>query len=143
MAGGTFPQPTSAFRSSSPLTPDMHLALLKQAIAASLAARIAHELRREKEPVQGSPDPTRWVDLAADDRQIHLSDLIRDPVRKALRTQMRDLGKRLYQLVRNTNTMLELAEEIANLEPRRWQYRMNVIDKAWDGIGEGADRWWA
>jgi hypothetical protein len=144
MASGTLSPTTSAFCPSGPMSADTHLALLKQALAAGLAARIEHDLRREKRDAQRARALTpRWVDLTADDQQIRLDCLIRDPVRTALRVQMRDLGKQLYRLVRNTNTMLEIAEEIAALEPKRWDYRMNILDKAWDGIGEGHDRWWA
>jgi hypothetical protein len=27
------------------------------------------------------------------------------------------------------------AEEVANLDSRNWEYRINIIDKNWDGVG--------
>ena len=39
----------------------------------------------------------------------------------------------LHHVLGNTDAMLDLAEEVA---AKDFQYRMTIIDKAWDGIGD-------
>jgi hypothetical protein len=117
------------------ITKDEHLALLKLALKASLTARTEHDTREEQRRAKQPPrlKLTPWTCFGEKpDATIRLEAVARDPVRYALRKQVRDLGKELYQLLGNTNDMLEIAEEVA---APNFQYRMNIIDKAWDGIG--------
>jgi hypothetical protein len=121
-----------------------HLALLKQAIAANLAARIEHDLRQETE-AEGQPSELKVICAAdlmmTDPDKVHLESIIGNPVRRALRVQLKDLGWHLFRLLGSTKGMLAVAEEIAVLKPGRSGVRINIIDKAWDGIGEGGNRW--
>jgi hypothetical protein len=120
------------------MTQDEHVDLLKQAIAANLAARGEHDKRRDR-AARGKPVELKIISaaqlIAADPEKLHLDAVIEDPVRKALRAQLRDLGERLHRLLPNTDAMLEVAEEVADIEPERWGRRIDLIDKAWDGIG--------
>jgi hypothetical protein len=128
------------------LTKPEHLALLRQAIAANLAARVDHDRRRQEanrdKPVQFTLIPIGDL-MGADDRRLYLEGVIDDPIRKALRKQLKDLGQRLFDALGTTEGMVEIAEEIADLKPGPWGYRIDIIDKAWDGVGAGGDRWWA
>jgi hypothetical protein len=122
-----------------------HLALLKRAIAANLDAREKHD-RRQERAAQGKPAVDLKVWCAADlmntpDEQLYLVSVIADPVRKALKRQLKDLGWRLYRLLGNTDAMVKVAEEIANMKPRHWGTRTDIIDNNWDGIGKGNDVW--
>jgi hypothetical protein len=118
------------------ITKDEHLALLKLALEASLTARTKHDTRegqrRAKQPAQFKLTPWSYLaEMPAE--KLRLEAMVRDPVRYALRKQVRDLGKGLYQVLGNTDAMLDMAEEVA---AKDFQYRMTIIDKAWDGIGD-------
>jgi hypothetical protein len=129
-----------------PLSKADHLEMLKSAVAANLAARTEHDKRREKaRESQGEPFDISLISvgdlLGADDDWLYLDAVIADPVYKALRKQLKDLGQRLFNLLGTTAGMDTIAEEIADLVPEHWSYRVNIIDKAWDGVGQGNDRW--
>jgi hypothetical protein len=121
----------------SALTKEEHLALLKQAIAANLRARIEHDRRLTP--------PTEFKIVNAfentDPNQLFLEGVVEDPIRKALRAQLKDLGWRLFRLLGSTDAMLAVAQEISELKPGNWHYRIDIIDKTWDGIGEQGDFW--
>jgi hypothetical protein len=119
-----------------------HLALLKQAIAANLRARVEHDQRCAK-----SAAPAEFKIISAgelmrtDPNRLFLEGVIEDPVRKALRKQLKDLGWRLFRLLGSTDAMLMVAQEISELKPGNWHYRIDILDKTWDGIGEQGDFW--
>jgi hypothetical protein len=129
-----------------PLSKTDHLEMLKRAIAANLAARTEHD-KRQEEASQGEQPELTVISaahlLGADDNWLYLDVVIRDPVRRALREQLKELGQRLFNLLGTTAGMDKIAEEIADFVPEHWSYRINIIDKAWDGVGKGNDRWWA
>jgi hypothetical protein len=113
-----------------------HLALIKVALEASLTARTQYDAWQDEQRAS-QPLPrfelipySYYLETSAE--KIRLDSLTADPVRYALRKQVRALGKELYQLLGNTNAMLVVAEELA---AKDFGYRMNIIDKAWDGIG--------
>ena len=113
-----------------------HLALLKRAIAANLRARAEHDDRCARKP---NAELACAADLQAADRDwLHLSAVIRDPTREALRAQLRGLGERLFALV-GVDGMEEVADEIAGADAFGW--RTDTLVKNWDGIGRGRDRW--
>lgn len=118
-----------------------HLELLKQAIAANIEARVRHDLWLQQQP----PRPFkvwRMNDLmATPDEKLHLDAIAHDPVLEALQTQLRKLGKDLFRLLGSTDAMLEVAEEIAQRDPKNWQFRINLFDKNWDGLGTADDLW--
>jgi hypothetical protein len=81
--------------------------------------------------------------MDADDDWLALDAIIHDPVKRALQKQMKDLGWRLYRAVGNTDAMRNICLEIAGQKPRYWEYRVDVMDKNWDGVGDDNDRWWS
>jgi hypothetical protein len=101
------------------LTKAEHLDLLKQAIAANLKARTELRIRQDEMPSTGA---LKFMNAAylmdTPHEQFRLEEIIEDATRTALQKQIRDLGKELYKLLNsNTDEMLEVAEEVANLEP--------------------------
>jgi hypothetical protein len=124
------------------LTKDEHLALLKRAIAANMRARVEHDLRCAE--IAG-PFELKVISaqelFETDPNRLLLEGVVEDPVRKALRAQLKDLGWRLFHLLGNTDAMLTVAEEISNMKPGNWHYRIDILDKTWDGIGKEGD-WW-
>ncbi len=61
----------------------------------------------------------------------------------ACRHFIRRLGEHLYEIARDTDTMSDVLERVADRDPSRYSLRATIIDKAWNGIGAGQDRWWS
>lgn len=124
------------------MTPEEHIDLLKQAIAANLKARRDHQrqlVRSSRGPaILKSINLAQWA--ATPPEQLYLEDVIEDPVRKALKRQLKDLGERLYRLLGSTAAMVPVAEEVAGMAPH-YGTSIDILDKNWDGIGAGKDRW--
>ena len=118
------------------LSKNEHVAMLKQAIAASLSARIEHDQQQEQRFATSGADCELQVISAADlmeadPDQLFLESIIGDPIRRALRTQLKDLGWRLFRLLGSTDEMRAVAENVADLKPGHWGRRIDIIDKAW------------
>jgi hypothetical protein len=119
-----------------------HLTMLKRAIDANLTARIEHGQRGQKATTGAMPELINMTDLlAASDDWLLYDEIITDPIRRALRVQLNMLGQRLFDLVGSTNRMRAIAEEVAEQKPRLWGKCIDIIDKAWDGVGNNKDRW--
>jgi hypothetical protein len=69
--------------------------------------------------------------------------IIDNPIKGAVRAQVTSLGKELYKLLGNTDAMREICNDVAARNPKREGWRLDIIDKAWDGVGAGNDRWWS
>ena len=133
----------------SPLPKDQHLALIKQALAATLRARYELDCRQDAAakakgyPIPETPPMSCSDLLAINPIQLGLEATARRPEHKALRKQLKDLGKQLFRLMGSTNAMRDVAEELANEKGRGgFQYQAGILDHAWDGVGEGNDHWW-
>jgi hypothetical protein len=118
-----------------------HLEMLKRAIHANLTTRIEHDRRRQTTAGAPKIELINAADLlAADDNWLYLDEIISDPIRRALRVQLKTIGQRLFDLVGDTDRMRAVAEEVANQKPPCGK-RIDIIDKAWDGVGNNEDRW--
>jgi hypothetical protein len=129
-----------------PITDEEHLTMLKRAIAANLDARIKHDIalaKQQKGVSDGDIQSFCGADImAADSDWLYLDDLIANPIRKALRAQLKDLGWRLFRLTKSIETMRDVCLEAANKKLGGFQARADIVDKAWNGIGDDHDRWW-
>ncbi len=74
---------------------------------------------------------------------LDVADLARGPVRAACRQAVRRIGEHLFKVLGTTSAMSGLAERVAAWEPKQYGMRVSIIDHAWDGIGNGVDRWCA
>ena len=61
-------------------------------------------------------------------------DLIADPVGRALRNGVRRLGERLHELG-GVAKMQDVLDQVSEKDEARLTWRMDVMDKCWDGIG--------
>ena len=139
--------PRNSEDARSPLSREQHVAMLMAAIRANLDARLEHDrrcerrMRRQSAAVSG--DAVSAADILAIDRDwLRLDGLIHDPLRQALRKQLKELGQQLYELVKSIAVMQDIAYDVAG-RGRAGSHRLAIIDKNWDGIGSGNDRWWA
>lgn len=128
-----------------PLSKKEHVELLTRAIAANLAARVEHDQRQAKAQ-RGELAMHRLMSAqelsGADRNRLRLDAMIADPVKTALRQQLRELGERLFRLTGSVSAMGDVADQVADMEPGSWGYRATIIDKAWDGVG-GLHGWWS
>ncbi len=109
-----------------------------------LSAIIAHDAVRDREargPIKATP--FRFVSL--DDAalaQAAFDDLVRDPIRYSLRQGVKRLGRELHRLG-GLDAMSRAIDRVADMDPRHSGRRISIMDSAWNGIGEGAARWWS
>jgi hypothetical protein len=90
-----------------------------------------------------TPIKIRTLDELASCEDAEVSEILDDPVVAACRHSIRRLGEHLYELARDTDTMSDVLERVADRDPSRYSARATIIDKSWNGVGEGQDRWWS
>ena len=90
-----------------------------------------------------TPFKFRKVDELASREDAEVSEILDDPVGAACRHSIRRLGEHLYEIARDTDTMSDVLERVADRDPSRYSLRATIIDKSWNGIGAGQDRWWS
>jgi hypothetical protein len=90
-----------------------------------------------------TPIKIRKSDELASCEDAEVSEILDDPVGAACRHAIRRLGEHLYELARDTDTMSDVLERVADRDPSRYSLRATILDKSWNGIGAGQDRWWA
>ncbi len=90
-----------------------------------------------------TPIKFQTLDELASREDAEASEILDDPVGAACRHSIRRLGEHLYQLARDTDTMSDVLERVADRDPSRYSLRATILDRSWNGIGEGQDRWWS
>lgn len=110
---------------------DEHTKQLGEALTAIIDAIEANEVMRDKDPLRRFVDKPRVITMADLDDPDDGADYVRDPIGTALRAGVRNFGKILAG-IKTTREMAELAEAVAG--EKNFQWRINVIDKNWDGI---------
>jgi hypothetical protein len=123
------------------MTPTEHVALVKDALDATLTARLAYDKWQEATIGPGELKFMQMNDTDWD--RLRLEGMVKDPITKAIRKQIKDLGKELFKLLGTTDAMRATLEEVADRLPKHYSWRVTILDKGWDGIGDGADRWWS
>jgi hypothetical protein len=66
-------------------------------------------------------------------RQGHIDAVLRHPVRAACKNAVRLLGERLCELGLDLDQMQGVAGRVS--KGKAFHKRINIIDKAWDGVG--------
>ena len=119
---------------------------IKAALDALLTLAIEHDMR----PRAGPPGPLKLISCAElfakpipTRREFEINRVLDDPICGATRNAIRLLGERLFEVVGNTDSMRGILEEVATRDDRHWGRRIDIMDKRWNGIGAGADRWWS
>ena len=86
--------------------------------------------------VYSRDDMEKWPESEAEQE---IEELLERPVSAACRWAIRRLGQHLYELTGSSEVMQEVPERVANRDPKSWGYRIDILAKRWDGIGE----WWS
>ncbi len=89
------------------------------------------------------PFKFRTLDELASREDAEVSEILDDPVGAACHHAVRRLGEHLYDLTKSTDAMSDVLERVADRDPSRYSLRATIIDKTWNGIGAGQDRWWS
>ena len=90
-----------------------------------------------------TPIKIRTLHELASREDAEVSEILDDPVGAACRHAIRHLGEHLYELARDTDIMSDVLEQVVDRDPSRYSLRATIIDKSWNGIGAGQDRWWS
>jgi hypothetical protein len=90
-----------------------------------------------------TPIKIRTLHELAAREDAEVSEMLDDPVGAACRHSIRRLGELLYDITKSTDVMSDVLERVADRDPSRYSLRATILDKSWNGIGEGQDRWWS
>jgi len=85
-----------------------------------------------------------WVEdecTPSSENILALSEMIVAPVKSSLRKQLNAIGWLLFREVRSTDQMKEVAEWVAALDVDDYDFRIDALDCAFEGVGEGEDVW--
>jgi hypothetical protein len=85
-----------------------------------------------------------WVEdecTPSSENILALSEMIVSPVRSSLRKQLNAIGWLLFREVKSTEQMKEVAEWVAALDVDDYDFRIDALDCAFEGVGEGEDVW--
>jgi hypothetical protein len=74
--------------------------------------------------------------------ETEVNEILQDPVASACRYAIKRLGQHLYTVAKSTDVMAEVLNRVAERDPKDSGLRADIMDKWWEGIGEGEDRWW-
>ena len=90
-----------------------------------------------------TPFKFQKLDELASREDAEVSEILNDPVGATCRHSIRRLGELLYDITNSTDAMSDVLERVADRDPSRYSLRATIIDKSWNGIGAGQDRWWS
>ena len=90
-----------------------------------------------------TPIKIRTLHELASHQDAEVSEILDDPLGAACRHAIRRLGEHLYDITKSTDTMSDVLEWVADRDPSRYSFRATILDKSWNGIGAGQDRWWS
>lgn len=91
--------------------------------------------------------PVKLVELIDDhfsqtQAQRNATSLLDNPVGEAVRKGVTTFGKRLYE-IGGLQLMTDVLDRVAEMDPTKQSWRIDIMDKRWDGIGsEGGRAGW-
>lgn len=128
-------------------TDSADLAACEQALRELVTAIVDHDasrLPRSSGSIKATPFRMVPIESLTLDR-IAVKEILADPVRGALRQAVRRMGRELYRLKGSTDAMIFSYDKVADMDDdeAKGARRAAIMDSAWNGIGEGDDRWWS
>jgi hypothetical protein len=114
-----------------------------QALHTLLTAAVPHANRQAQLSARTAASRLRLLDKAASvtEAEARISALVADPVGTAYEEAMRELGEYLFAMDGTTTLMRYASELLLDMVPADFAARANLIDQAWNGVGQGTDRW--
>jgi len=85
-----------------------------------------------------------WIDDECIDVSEEISsllDIVASPIKTALMRQLNRIGQMLFEEVKSTAAMREITEWAASLDVDNYDFRIDALDNAFEGVGEGEDVW--
>jgi len=110
------------------------------ALLNEIVERIKHEPSFTRQ-VQATPFKPISLDQIPSRDETEVNELLHDPVGSACRYAITRLGNRLYGVTKSTDVMSEVLERVAKRDSSHYGLRATIMDKSWEGVGEGNDRW--
>lgn len=121
-----------------PLTLDEEVAGIERALDTLLRAAIEADQNQPRRKISIADAMMTYADLEAwMDRPKAARDaeqIMDNPVGFACRKSIRLLGNRLFDLG-GCELMGDVCQRVADMDPAKWGYRTDIMDKRWDGIG--------
>lgn len=123
------------------------LTAIEDALHALVTAIGDHDAAQFEARASRPPEPLEII--AIDDITLEgiedsrLKGIVKDPVRYALRAALKETGRDMFKVVGSTDAMLDALHRVADRDPVNAGRRGAIMDSAWNGLGEGNDRWWS
>jgi gamma-glutamyl-gamma-aminobutyrate hydrolase PuuD len=116
-------------------------ALLNEIVKRMLAQRAEPKMPRAAQ-LMATPFKAIALDEIPSRHETEVNEILQDPVGSACRYAIKRLGQHLYTVAKSTDVMAEVLDRVAERDPNHLALRADIMDKWWEGIGEGEDRWW-
>ncbi len=120
-----------------------NLELIEQALDLTLNA-LQQERASSPRRAVFPPGVNYWTEdelIETSDQVMFLIDVLNGPVQFPLSRQLNSIGALLFAEVKSTERMKETAEWVAALDVENYEFRMDALDRAFEGLGEGDDIW--
>lgn len=114
-----------------------------QALHALLLAAVPHAEQQTQQSSRTAAIRLRLLGRTSSvsEDEARISALLSDPVGAAFRQALRDLGEYLFAMDGSTTLMRYASELLLDMIPAEFAARANLLDQAWNGVGQGRDRW--
>jgi hypothetical protein len=116
-------------------------ALLTEIIERILAQRAEPKMPRAAQ-LMATPFKVAALDEIPSRDETEVTEILQDPVGSACRYAIKRLGQHLYSVAKSMDVMAEVLDRVAERDPKHSGLRADIMDKWWEGIGEGDDRRW-
>ena len=116
--------------------------LIEQSLDATLRALLTERGRKSKHAPQSGYAYWTADECSPDSEKLGLLiDIMTAPVRISLMQQIHGIGQMLFNELKSTEKMCEVAEWVAALDVDNYEFRIDALDQAFVGVGEGNDVW--
>jgi hypothetical protein len=116
-------------------------ALLNEIVERILAQRAEPKMPRAAQ-LMATPFKAIALDEIPSCDETEVNEILQDPVGAACRYAIKRLGQHLYTMAKSMDVMAEVLNRVAERDPKHSGLRADIMDKWWEGVGAGDDRWW-
>jgi hypothetical protein len=116
-------------------------ALLNEIVERTLAQRAEPKMPRAAQ-LMATPFKAIALDEIPSCDETEVNEILQDPIGAACRYAIKRLGQHLYTMTKSMDVMAEVLNRVAERDPKHSGLRADIMDKWWEGVGAGDDRWW-